>query len=219
MKLNNKILILFFILISILFININCFATSTETEKVINYEGYEFPEFPSDYDNYNYKYIVFNPDTKVYSLLLSTSKMYYSSDVNFINNYIYSGSFTSPDYDYYYFLNVNFKRYIFKPELDNSSWTFFDDFNTGVGDFFTIGFKEGKYIPIFATENIINDDDNSTFFYKTPFLHFTNTQSNFSVSFFQPLGRVLAEVIPVGVVILAAMVTVSLVAYFKFWRT
>ncbi len=216
MKLKNKIVILLFILISFLSININCFATSTETEKnVINYQGYEFPEFPSDYDNYDYKLIVFYSPLNSYDLLLSDNPFYYSSDINFIDGYLHNGdSIDDTFYDYIYSLSpANVKRYNFNPSLDNSSWIF-KRFSEGM----VVYFETNTYHIIYSNFNVINDDDNSTFFYKTPFLHFTNTQSNFAKSFFQPLARVLAVVVPVGVVILAVLVTVSLIAYFKFWR-
>lgn len=214
MKFKTKILILLFILI--LSINTICFASSTETKNVINYQGYEFPEFPSDYDNYNYHYIMYVPNSNSYVLSMTNSIVYYSSDHEFSHKT--NTMVDEPGFVYYYATSGSIVDYKFNPKNDNSSWSYIRTFGNSSG-FILRDWTANNNCIVFSDFNITNDDDDSTFFYKTPFLHFTNTQLNFAKSFFQPLSRVLAVIIPVGVVIMAILVTVSLIAYFKFWRT
>lgn len=205
MKLKNKIFIVLFFLLVFLLLSSKCFAT-------IDYQGYEFPEFPKDYNNYKYSYIWYYPNYNRYSLCLSNSKMFFSSD-NTLSNGI-SVDFDSDVYDFFYTEDLHFIVYNFIPSVDNSSWTFSMELDDDLFKLVT-----GNYTFIYSSENIIDEDNNSVFFYKTPFLHFTNTQSTIAAILCQNLARTLHQIIPVGVVIIAAMVTVSLIAYFKFWRT
>lgn len=214
MKTNNKILLFLTIFIGILlFLNLDCFAYSAGDTVTINpLEGEPFQvtlqeDLPEAYSDFNYFCINSNytidifPNNVAYMKISEPNDEYivasfYDTSGNVINRkrliMTSSGEFNP------YGSNPTNKLVVLKSYFYNTDSSVL-----------------AKAIPY----TIYNEDD-TIFFKVTPTLEETLVEGYkvAKTTIHQTTKQQIVEILPVGIVILATMIVVSLIAYFRFWR-
>lgn len=214
MKFKNKILIITLIFVAIILLNnLDCFGYSAgDTVTISPLEGDPFEitlqnDLPEEYSNFNYfclsknNYISIIPNSVAY-LKIDTP----SNDYVIGRFYDVSGNFVS------------------KKELLLSSDGFFNPRGSNPTNSLVIlkscfTDTDSAILSKHLKYTIYNSDD-TVFFKVTPTLEETLVEGYkvAKTTIHQTTKQQLVEILPVGVVIMATLILVSLIAYFRFWR-
>lgn len=214
MKTNNKILLFLIIFIGILLLfTIDCFAYSAGDTVTINpIEGDSFEvtlqeDLPEDYSDFNYLCISSN-----YSISI------------FPNNVAYM-KISDPNDDYiiakFYDTSGNI---ITTKELLMTTSGEFNPYGSNPTNKLVIlksyFYNTDSSVLAKAIPYTIYNEDDTIFFKVAPTLEETLVEGYkvAKTTIHQTTKQQIVEILPVGIVILATMIVVSLIAYFRFWR-
>lgn len=178
-----RIFIIILILIILLAsIPINSYAS-------INYQGKAFPEYPKEFENAKYKFMIYFPTSgKYYLFIFNDGDCYFQGDKNNLT----TSSIRIP---------ANYKEYQWKPDSGNS-WNNTYNSNKNI-DFYCWSNSPDCYL-IYSNFNMKYKDSEEIFFYKTPLLNFTTMQRAIGGNFWQILTRMFIILIPLGLTIFGA---------------
>lgn len=206
----NKIFIVFFILIILLF-----FIFSGCSFASISYEGKSFPSFPEDFQNAKYKFICYYRTTGTYNLFFWNNGDAYFDTEEILSSY--------NDTNFLY-IPSGYSRFEYNPESDSYNWKIIsqnsnNDFNFYCWTDYYVG---DTYLPkdmIYSNFDIYLKNSDELFFHKTPLLNFTNMQRTLGGNLYQTVHKTVITLVPVGLIILSTVLLIYLIASKKWFRT
>ena len=223
MKLKNKFLLIFiFFALILMFNNSNCFAiTQEELETELGYPLYVSSKFEYLFDeiqNYEYYSWISFPDSNnndKYVLVLSNNKGNLNFYTNSKNLYLLDDEKNKLNFSYYRFSFSQNDNYIECYSMSSYELDIIYAPNIGVNSL-----DNAVYI---SNLDLYDYETNEILFQVPPqvkTLEEVVQESHLVAKEItqEALTAELAELIPVGVAIMAAMIVVSLIAYFQFWK-
>lgn len=190
---NKKLLfVLAFVLFFLCILSNRSFAT-------VDYFGKQFPDFPDDFNNYEYKVIFYAPKIDAYCLLLSDDEIVYEDTCAYDNISICLDL-------HYKFSSKIYLFYANSSEGVSAGWFIYREFSGSgavnylhcISSFYGIPeilYSNHNIWKYNSTTNEITDN----FFYKTPLMHSISMQYTISTNIWQMLMVIIISTIAVVV--------------------
>lgn len=194
-------------LLLILFSTLIFLFINNTNVQAYTYEGYEFPEMPEDFNNFEYKVIYYDDLNKVYNLLLSDHPFLYDNSC-----------ITNEEYACFLITYNHYKRYKWSPSsTENIGWYIYADNSNSRLSYLHI-VLDGIRNPllgvgfqiVYSSHTIyhgIDDQEGESFFYLTPLMNSTNMQFFVGVT----ICQMIMPMIPVSLILLSILLVIFLV--------